>query len=132
MDSFPAVGSAVPHVTIATTNGRRVEYAELWQRKQLMLVIVPEARNAVWTAFEQQLEAARAQFEALETALVVSRDRVRGVDRPLACAADRWGEVTHIAPLEAGGGFVMPELDTLLLWAEATLHRCPECEGEAR
>jgi hypothetical protein len=50
---------------------------------------------------------------------------------PMAVVADRWGEVTHSAPLERRDDRIEPDVDTLMLWVAATLHRCPECEGEA-
>jgi hypothetical protein len=131
MVAFPEVGSAVPHLTVVTADGRRVEDADIRQREQLLLVVLPHARTGPWAAFEEQLETARGQFQALETRLVLSCDRVGSVDGPLACVADRWGEVTHVAGLRPEGGRVIPEVATLLQWVEATLHRCPECEGEA-
>lgn len=53
-------------------------------------------------------------------------------DGPMAVVADRWGEVTHSASLERRGDTIEPDVETLMLWVAATLHRCPECEGEAR
>jgi hypothetical protein len=55
-----------------------------------------------------------------------------GPGGPIAVVADRWAEVTHSAALERRGNSIDPDVETLLRWVEATLHRCPECEGEAR
>lgn len=51
---------------------------------------------------------------------------------PMAVVADRWGEVTHSATLERRDNTIEPDVETLLVWVTAALHRCPECEGEAR
>lgn len=51
---------------------------------------------------------------------------------PMAVVADRWGEVTHSATFERRGDTIEPDVETLLVWVTAALHRCPECEGEAR
>ena len=128
----PSAGTMVPHFTVITSDGETATYSDLWQRTQLLLVILCEPQAGLWADFVQDLLGAEARFGDLETAVVLTAEPVWGASRSSVCVADRWGEVTHAAELTLADGRVEPGLATLLLWAEATLHRCPECEGEAR
>lgn len=146
MEPWPRVGSHVPHFTVTTVDGQRRSYDGIWQRSQLLLVVCPEEPDDVWRTFEARLVEARGGLAALETELVITREPVggpalesirhapggAGPHRPVAVVADRWGEVTHAAALERRGDAIEPDVETLILWATAALHRCPECEGEAR
>ena len=126
-----APGSNVPHVTFTTRGGAHVRYADVWQRSQLLLVLLPPGADPGWEAYAETLDGVRTRCAALETTLVVSADAPGSFEAPLALVADRWGEVTHAAPLREHEGVVTPDVELLLAWVEATLHRCPECEGEA-
>jgi hypothetical protein len=131
MTQPPAPGSSVPHVTFTETDGTTVAYADVWQRSQLLLVLLPPDAGPAWDAYMKTLDGMRPRFAALETTLVVSADGPEPFEAPIALVADRWGEVMHAAPLREHGGVVTPDVALLLAWVEATLHRCPECEGEA-
>lgn len=147
MEPWPGIGSHVPHFIVTTVDGQRRSYDGIWQRSQVLLVVCPEEPDEVWRAFEARLLDARGRLAELETELVMTREpvpwpaleplakdpRAAGTRcRPTAVVADRWGEITHAAALEPRGETIEPDVETLVLWATATLHRCPECEGEAR
>lgn len=141
MEENALVGSRMPHVTLTTTGGGSFVYTGIWQRRQLLLVLLPRrvdtrhpepGEEAAWAALETSLEDARQTLSDMDTVLVISSDPVPGIGAPRALVADRWGEVTHAAGLRIEDGRATPGRDTLLTWAEATLHRCPECEGEAK
>lgn len=132
MISETAVGSRLPHVVLTTRAGDTFTYTDVWQRKQLLLVLLPAAATPHWTELETRLEEARQRLRVMETVLVMSSNAVAGFEPPLALVADRWGEIIHAAGLGIQNDRAMPDADTLLAWVEATLHRCPECEGEAR
>ncbi len=133
---LPVVGSSMPHVAITTREGGVVQYVDLWQREQILLVIVPSpgsvAAAGPWAHFEARLADARTACRDMETAVVLTGQAPAGFEAPLALVADRWGEITHAAALSVEADAVTPDVPTLLTWVEATLHRCPECEGEAR
>jgi hypothetical protein len=81
----------VPHFEVTTVDGQRVRYDDIWQRRNLVLVLVnPQAREA-GAHYASQLEARRAEFEREETAVVVTADAVPKLAAPAALVADRWG-----------------------------------------
>ena len=127
-----AIGSRLPHVAVTTRGGSVFTYADIWQRRQLLLVLLPPEATTAWADFEVRLEEARQACRDMDTELVVTTEAVAGLEPPLALVADRWGEITHAAAIRIENGAVTPDISTILPWVEATVHRCPECEGEAR
>lgn len=122
----------MPHVVIPVRGGGMLSYAdEVWQREQILLVLLPADGSPAWGRFLEALAQEQPRLRAQETVLVVSEGSVSGFDPPLALVADRWGEITHASRLTIRGGEVTPDVPTLLTWVDATLFRCPECEGEA-
>ena len=118
-------GDAIPHFTVRTRDGDVVEYASLWQQRNLVLISLsadPDPDAA------QRFTSATA--EEPDTTWVVTREAVEGVPHPGVVVADRWGEIVHIAALPAGAG--LPDVDDLREWVHFTRMRCPECEGETR
>ncbi len=125
------VGQSLPHLRLATLGGGAFSYTDIWQREQLLLVLVPSDQTTAWARLVTALEQARGRLRDMETVLVISSEAVAGLEAPAALVADRWGEITHASLLRVEAGQVVPEVETLIAWVEATLHRCPECEGEA-
>ena len=128
--SHLTAGDRVPHVAIATLDGGRVDYAaDVWQRKQLLLVSLASPGAPAAAAFVRALAARADDCAALDTACLVTGDEVPGVPRPGVLIADRWGEVQHVA-----GGTVeeLPQPDALVAWLQFLAQQCPECEGESR
>jgi hypothetical protein len=121
-------GDQVPHVQVRTVEGTAVSYSDIWQRQNLLLIVLSETSAA--DEFMAALRAHREEFEELQSVYVVTRDRVAGTHPDSALVADRWGEIVHVAPASASGG--LPPVEELLEWLRYIQHRCPECEGEAR
>lgn len=122
-------GDLVPHFTVTDLYGRRVDYSSIWQRQNLVLVILPDATSSS-RSYAEQLMALARDSKKDDTAWLVTRDRIAGMPNPGAVVADRWGELVHItgAPDVAH----LPEPDDLVEWVDYVQHRCPECEGEVR
>ena len=122
-------GQAVPHFEITTLEGVTVRYASLWQRTNLVLVILPLASDPD-THYVRGLRAQGAEFLARNAACVVTTDTLNGLPTPAALVADRWGEIAHVW---AGRDVSeLPSPEELLDWVDHLELRCPECEGEAR
>lgn len=119
----------VPHFDVTDLRGERVQYSSIWQRKNLVLVTLPDAdlpsRN-----YADSLMARVGGVNDGDTAYVVTRDHVAGIPCPGVVVADRWGEIAHVAqPSRAAD---LPTPDELVDWVHYLRHRCPECEGEAK
>ena len=123
-------GDLVPHFTVTTSSGENFDYSDIWQRKNLVLVLLPHAESPSSTKFVNQLTAQMSDLTGDDGACVITRDRVSGVPSPGIVVADRWGEIHHLA----GGKTVddLPRPDDLIEWLRYVQHQCPECEGEAR
>ena len=119
----------VPHFEVTDLSGRRVAYSSIWQRKNLVLVILPDAGPRS-RRYVDRLSTSIRTMNAGDTSWIVTRDPVDGLPRPGVVVADQWGEIAHVA-----GAAVVEELpapDELIDWLRYVQSRCPECEGEAR
>ena len=115
----------VPHFSVRAAGGETVDYArDVWQRKNLVLIAVPEGTD------ERGLAGAYASVAAEDTRLVVTSAPVDGVPAPAILIADQWGEVAHSET--ASTLDELPDPGEVGSWVEHVRHRCPECEGEAR
>jgi hypothetical protein len=120
----------VPHFSVTTIDGNPCTYAELWQKKNLLLVLLPQTRSSDLDGYVSVLQAHSGDLQATDTSCVITRDRVPGVASPGVLIADRWGEIAYVA--EAGSASELPLYDSLIDWLRHLQSRCPECEGEAR
>ncbi len=120
-------GDRVPHFEITTLDGARVSYADVWQRKNLLLVLLPDAESTDSSTFVSRLTDRISGPSASDTEFIISRDSVPGVPRPGVVVADRWSEVFFVASLDA-----VPNPDELVEWLRHVQSQCPECQGEAR
>jgi hypothetical protein len=125
-----AKGDAVPHFDVRDLDGRTVRYADIWQRRQLVLVALPGAADDVGRAYAAHVAARLAAPGAPDTAVVVTADSVPSVPAPAVIVADRWGEVYFAA----GGAEArdLPAPGEVVEWATFVAHECPECQGEAK
>ena len=108
---------------------RVVDYRELWQRKQLVLVSLA-ANDDTRTAYTKSLLAKMPALTLADTVLVVTSDAVPGVPQPGVVVADRWGEVRFVA--DGSRATDLPESNVLADWVASIGMECPECEGETR
>ncbi len=119
-------GDLLPHFSVTSLDGTRVDYATIWQRKILVLISLPSETFADVSQFAAEM----ATVSGPDAECVVTRDRVAGVPRPAAIVADQWGEVVHVATGSHAGE--LPSAQDLISWVEHVRNRCPECEGEAK
>src|SRR5215813_5941434 len=68
----------VPHFEVTTVDGGRVRYQEIWQQRNLVLVIVAPDQRSAAVRYAQQLADRQRDFEDAETSVIVSTDSVRG------------------------------------------------------
>jgi hypothetical protein len=121
-------GDSVPHFEVQTQQGEVFRYSAIWQRKNLVLLTLPETAAA--DAYVRDLTAREAEFLERDTVCVVTREGVAGLPTPGALVADRWGEIVEIRAANEIADLPRPE--GLLEWVEYIENRCPECEGEAK
>jgi hypothetical protein len=121
-------GDQVPHFEVQTVDGRAFSYRTIWQRKNLLLVLLPESTSDA--EYVSTLRAGEPECERFDTECIITRDGVPGIRAPAMLVADRWGEIIHIAALSESERSPAPE--HLLGWLEYIQNRCPECEGEAK
>ncbi len=124
-------GDQVPHFTLRTLAGQRVNYSEIWQRRSLLLICLPAESTADTSRTYVSGLATRADEVTEQDAdCVVTAETVRGVPCPGVVIADRWGEIYFVAGSSHAEG--LPSLDELLAWLRHIRNECPECQGEAR
>ena len=123
-------GNRVPHFTVTRIDGSRAAYADAWQFRNLLLVVLPAEPSPAEDAYLARLDARDADWASFDTASILTRDDVPGVPRPGVVVADRWGEIHHVSGAASVGELTPP--DELVEWLRYISHKCPECEGEAR
>src|SRR3954470_23568490 len=117
-----ARGAQLPHFEVTTIDGERFRYASIWQLKNLaLLTLGPEDEPGPGIA---DLLARGAEFDALKSVCIVTRDSIASVPTPGVLIADRWGEVVHVETTAE-----LPTTTELLEWLDYVERRCPECEG---
>src|ERR1041384_423151 len=123
-------GDSVPHFEVKSLRGEMFSYSSIWQRTNLVLVVVPVEKSEFPGTYVSRLVARRAEFTGKNAECVVTPDRVPGIDGPAVVVADRWGEIVHAATTSQVDALTSP--DELLDWVDYLERRCPECEGEAK
>ena len=120
----------MPHFAVTRLDGSRASYDDIWQRKNLLLVLLPDEESVERAEYVSQLDDRSHEFTAHETECVITADHVLVLPPPGILIADRWGEIYFVGhgPLIAD----LPKIDEILEWLRFIEHQCPECEGEAR
>ena len=117
----------VPQFDVTALDGRHMRYDEIWQRRNLILVIVkPQEREAA-TRYASQLEARLDEIEHEDTTVVVTTDPISGLSAPVALVADRWGEILHLETASTGQDSPIPDIEELSSWVHFAEIQCPEC-----
>ncbi len=117
----------IPHFEVTDLRGEPVRYSSIWQRKNLVLVTLPDPGVPSQEYADRFLARGSNQDD---TAWIITRDNVAGLPGPGVVVADQWGEVVHVAhPSHVQD---LPAPDELAEWVRYLQHRCPECEGEAK
>jgi hypothetical protein len=89
---------SVPHFDVATTEGERVRYAELWQRRNL--VFVSSDVSVQLPEYAERLLDKRSDFARADAALVVAV-RTGGRHAVRASSSRIVGEIIHVFPPDA-------------------------------
>jgi hypothetical protein len=104
-----------------------VRYDEIWQRRNLVLIVVSSQESDAGVHYASQLGARQQEFERAETAVVVTADTVAKLPMPAVVVADRWGEILYLQVTSGGEPFRFPPIDELLSWVQFAEIQCPEC-----
>lgn len=116
----------VPHFDVSTVDGRRVRYDDIWQRRNLVLVIISANERETAAQYASQLQARAEEFEREETRVVVTIDTVSTLPATTVLVADRWGEILYRASA-SDPDWRLPDAEELLSWVHFAQIQCPEC-----
>jgi hypothetical protein len=117
----------VPHFEVNTIGGDHVRYADIWQRRNLVLVTIGKSRDHQTSQYISRLQSRAEEFAEAETTLVVTSEPVAGLPEPSAIVADQWGEIVYESSAELHDVSRLPSVDELLDWIRFLRIRCPEC-----
>jgi peroxiredoxin len=123
-------GDSIPHFDVKTNEDRRISYRTIWQRRNLVLISLPDRTCAGCEAYIAHLTVQIAAFAGLNSECVITRSRVPGIPSPSVIVADKWGEIVYVAT--ASDVADLPAAQELVDWVNYLQTQCPECEGEAR
>ena len=110
-------------------DGTYVDYHDVWQKKNVVLVALPDD-DPTATEYAMSLSALASEMASLDARLIVTATRIEGIPSPGVVVADRWGEVYHVKGASRAAD--LPGPDDLLEWVKYVRNECPECQGETR
>jgi peroxiredoxin len=119
----------LPHFEVADLGGERVSYSSIWQRKNLVLAMLPDSDPPSRNYADRLMAKVRGLSDD-DTECIVTRDPIEGLPRPGVVVADQWGEIAHV--VQSSHVEDLPPADELIEWVRYLQYRCPECEGEAK
>ena len=123
-------GDTVPDFDVRAVDGSQARYDTLWQRRNLLLVALPDVTSETNAAYLAALSARMPELTAHETACIISSDPIPGVPSPGVLIADRWGEIHHVA--DGASTADLPDAVALIEWLRYVQYQCPECQGETK
>lgn len=115
-------GDAFPHVPLHGRDGTIVDYRTIWQRRNLLLVLLPPAGEDDYLG---ELDAQAAELAAHDTAVIVTRAGVPGAPTPGIVGADRWGEIFLVSDR------LLPATE-VIGWLRYAQMQCSACWGDGR
>ena len=121
-------GDHVPRFEIITIDDIRVNYADLWQKKNLALVCLSDDSSPDAQTYIQQLREALPALAAHDAVVVVTTMQIDGMPLPGCAVADRWGEMQWVASADRVAE--LPSAREIAAWLQFVEIQCPECEGE--
>jgi peroxiredoxin len=123
-------GDLVPHFTVKTLHGDEFSYASIWQRRNLVLVALPETDSAFTRRYVSELATRGVEFSDGNADCVITQDHLQAIPSPAVLVADRWGEVIYMSAKSDLRD--LPQVEEVLEWLRYVQSRCPECEGESK
>jgi hypothetical protein len=121
-------GDHVPRFECVTIDDIRVNYADLWQKKNLALLCLSEDASAEAQSYIQQLREALPALAVHDAVVVVTTTPIDGMPLPGCAVADRWGQMQWVASAERIAELPSPR--EIAAWLQFVEIQCPECEGE--
>jgi hypothetical protein len=123
------VHDLMPMFTASRLDGTVVDYQDVWQRQNLLLVSLPPG-DPTASAYTMSLHALETRLSEYDASAVITTTRIDGVPAPGVVVADRWGEIYYVKAAEHASQLPAPE--ELLEWLLYVQIQCPECQGETR
>jgi len=121
-------GDRVPRFEIVTIDDIPVNYADVWQKKNLALVCLKEDESAAAQGYIKELREALPALSVHDAVVVVTTNPVIGMPLPGCAVADRWGELQWITASDKVADLPSPR--EIAAWLRFIEIQCPEGEGE--
>ena len=121
-------GDHVPRFECVTIDDIRVNYADLWQKKNLALLCLSDDTSAEAQSYIQELREALPALAAHDAVVVVTTNKIDGMPLPGCAVADRWGQMQWVTAAERIAELPTPR--EIAAWLQFVEIQCPECEGE--
>jgi len=121
-------GDRVPRFEIVTIDDIPVNYADVWQKKNLALVCLKEDESAAAQGYIKELREALPALSVHDAVVVVTTNPVDGMPLPGCAVADRWGELQWITASDKVADLPSPR--EIAAWLRFIEIQCPEGEGE--
>jgi hypothetical protein len=121
-------GDHVPRFECVTIDDIRVNYADLWQKKNLALLCLSDDTSAEAQSYIQELREALPALAAHDAVVVVTTNKIDGMPLPGCAVADRWGQIQWVTAAERIAELPTPR--EIAAWLQFVEIQCPECEGE--
>ena len=121
-------GDHVPRFECVTIDDIRVNYADLWQKKNLALLCLSEDDSPEAQTYIQQLREALPALAVHDAVVVVTTNPIDGMPLPGCAVADRWGQMQWVA--SADRVVDLPSPREIAAWLQFVEIQFPECEGE--
>jgi hypothetical protein len=121
-------GDHVPRFDITTIDDIRVNYADVWQKKNLALVCLADDDSPAAQSYIHDLREALPALSAHDAVVVVTTTPIEGMPLPGCAVADRWGEMQWITSADRVAE--LPSAREIAAWLHFVEIQCPECEGE--
>ena len=115
-------GQQLPRFEVTTLGGGRVEYSTLWQRKNVVLIMLGEERSPGVETYLTAIHDHMSELTAYDTVCLITRDAVPDVAPPAVVIADRWGEIYFAGGADAAETRLPP--DEIVAWLRAFQMKC--------
>lgn len=126
----PRRGDLVAHFTALLRDGTLFDSAEIWQRRNLLLVVLPEDTSKEVRRYAAALDDKTDAIVGFTARCVITSQPVADISPAGLVIADRWGEVYFAVSGVSVSN--LPNVVEILECLRYIEHECPECQGEVR